>query len=243
MNLRTWYPESGLRSCSYSSDRRGSRSVVCAIAVALAAIAGGAVPCVAGGLVIEAPNLTVTPGSSGSFDLLLVSTNPTGGTSYDVSSDQFVLSLSGPLGITFTGVSIATDPVAAPYIFVASGTTQPGGPPLSGDTFPNTQFTGVDLEFASPGYRTVDPGDTFGLGHVSYTVSSSTPTGTDTITIAPSPTTLLTTLDGTPISFGTSNGSITVASAIPEPWALTQGTTAILLGLGLVWRRRRQQHA
>ena len=109
----------------------GGRGVFGVIAVALAAIVGGAVPCFAGGLVIEAPNLTATPGSSGSFDLLLMNTNPTGGASFDVSSDQFVLSLSGPLGITFTGVSIATDPVAAPYIFVSSGTTQPGGPPLS----------------------------------------------------------------------------------------------------------------
>ena len=204
------------------------------IAVALAAIVGGAVPCFAGGLVIEAPNLTATPGSSGSFDLLLVNTNLTGGTSYDVSSDQFVLSVSGPLGITFTGVSIATDPVAAPYIFVSSGTTQPGGPPLSTDTFPNTQFTGIDLEFALPGYRTVNPGETFGLAHVSYAESSFSPGGTDTITIAPFPDSLLTDLAGNPIPFGITNGSIT----IPEPWALTQASTAILIGLGLVWRRR-----
>ena len=155
------------------------------IAVALAAIVGGAVPCSAGGLVIEAPSLMAKPGSSGSFDLLLMNTNLTGGTSYDVSSDQFVLSLLGPLGITFTGVSIATDPVAAPYIFVSSGTTQPGGPPLSTDTFPNTTFTGADAEFASPYYRTVNPGQTFGLAHVSYAVSSSTPSGT--IAIHPIP--------------------------------------------------------
>jgi hypothetical protein len=209
------------------------------IAVALAAIVGGAVPCSAGGLVIEAPNLTATPGSSGSFDLLLVNTNLTGGTSYDVSSDQFVLSLSGPLGIAFTGVSIATDPVAAPYIFVSSGTTQPGGPPLSTDPFPNTQFTGADADFASPYYRIVNPGQTFGLAHVSYAVSSSTPNGVDSITIAPPPNTLLTMLDGTPISFGITNGSIAVGTVVPEPWALTQASTAVLIGLGLVWWRRR----
>ena len=241
MKLRTRRPESGRRSCSSGSRRRGRCGVFRVIAVALAAIVGGAVPCSAGGLVIEAPNLTATPGSSGSFDLLLVNTNPIGGTSYDVSSDQFVLSLSGPLGITFTGVSIATDPVAAPYIFVSSGTTQPGGPPLSTDTFPNTQFTGIDPEFASPGFRTVNPGDTFGLAHVSYAVSSSTPNGIDTITIAPSPDSLLTMLDGTSISFGITNGSIAVGTVIPEPWALTQAATAVLIGLGLVWRRRVRQ--
>jgi hypothetical protein len=211
------------------------------IAVALAAIVGGAVPCSAGGLMIEAPNLTATPGSSGSFDLLLVNTNAIGGTSYDVSSDQFMLSLSGPLGIAFTAVSIATDPVTAPYIFVLSGTTLPGGPPLSTDTFPNNQFTGIDLEFALPGFQTVNPGDTFGLAHVSYAVSSSTPSGIDTITIAPYPESLLTMVDGTPISFGITNGLIAVGTVIPEPWALTQAATAVLIGLGLAWRRRVRQ--
>ncbi|MGC8643782.1 MAG: hypothetical protein ACP5XB_28310 [Isosphaeraceae bacterium] len=112
---------------------------------------------------IEAPDLTVAPGSSGSFDLLLVNTSSTD--SFDIAGDQFVLSLSGPAGIDFTGVSINT--VAAPYIFISSGTTQPGGLPLSLDTFPNTSFTGLDTEFASPGYRPVNPGDTFGLAHVS----------------------------------------------------------------------------
>jgi len=208
------------------------------LAVALAAIAGGAVPCSAGGLMIEAPSFTATPGSSGSFDLHLVNTNSTGGTSYDVSSDQFVLSLSGPLGIAFTDATIATDLVAAPYVFVLSGTTLPGGPPLSTDSFPNATFTGADAEFALPGYRIVNPGDTFGLAHVSYAVSSTTPNGSDTITIAPFPDSFLTDLAGNPISFGITNGSITVGSVIPEPWALTQAATAVLIGLGLVWRRR-----
>ena len=149
-----------------------------------------------------------------------------------------MLLLSGPLDIAFTAVSIATDPVTAPYIFVSSGTTQPGGPPLSTDTFPNTQFTGIDLEFAIPGFRTVNPGDTFGLAHVSYAVSSSTPNGTDTI-LAPSPASLLTDVAGNSISFGISNGSFTVGAVIPEPWALTQASTAVLIGLGLVWWRRR----
>ena len=139
MKLRTGRPESGRRSCS--SGRCGVFRV---IAVALVAIIGGAVPCSAGGLVIEAPDLTATPGSSGSFDLLLVNTNLTGGTSYDVSSDQFVLSLSGPLGITFTGVSIATDPVGGRLRLRIVSHNAAGRPPLSADTFPNTTFTGAD---------------------------------------------------------------------------------------------------
>ncbi len=244
MHLRTRCPESGRRSRSggsCGSRGRGEFGVFGVIAIALVAILAAAVPCSAGGLVIEAPNLTATPGSSGSFDLLLMNTNPAGGTSYDVSSDQFMPSLSGPLGITFTAVSIATDPVTAPHIFVSSGTTQPGGPPLAADTFPSTTFTGADNEFASAGFRTVNPGDTFGLAHVSYAVSSSTPNGIDSITIAPSPESLLTMVDGTPIPFGITNGSIAVGTVIPEPRALTQAATAVLIGLGLAWRRRWRQ--
>ena len=94
---------------------RGCAGSVRVIVLAVAALAAGAMPCFAAGLVIEAPILTATPGSTGSFDLLLTNTNPTGGTSYQVSSDQFMLSLSGPLGITFTGATI--DTVATLYIF------------------------------------------------------------------------------------------------------------------------------
>ncbi len=223
MNLRDRSAETGRRSCSSGSCRRGCRNMFRAIAVALAAILGGAVPCSAAGLMIEAPNLFAAPGSSGSFDLLLVNTNASGGTSYDVSSDQFVLSLSGPLGITFTGVSI--DTVAAPYIFVSSGTTQPGGLPLSTDSFPNTTFTGADTEFAIPGYRTLNPGDTFGLADVSYAVSSNF-TGVDTIRSRHP----LTACSRTWQATRSPSGFPMDRSAVPEPWALTQAATAFLIG-------------
>jgi len=127
MRFRTRRLVSGRRSCPSGPSRRGGRGLLGAIAVALAAIVGGAAPCSAAGLMIEAPNLTVTAGSSGSFDLLLKNTNPIGGDSYNINADQFLVSLTGPLGISFTNVTIATDPVAAPYIFLSSGTTQPGG--------------------------------------------------------------------------------------------------------------------
>ncbi len=235
MNSRTGRSESGRRWWPGSSHPKGRCGVLGVIALALAALAVGAVPCSAAGLVIEAPNLTATPGSSGSFDLLLMNTNTTG-PGYQVAADQFVLSLSGPLGISFTSVSIVTDPVTAPYIFVT-----PGNPMLSGDTFPNSSFSAFDIELASPGYQTVDLGKTFGLAHVSYTVSSSTPIGIDTITIAPPPTSVLSDPFGNPISFGISNGTIAVGVAIPEPWALTQAGTAVLVGLGLAWKRRQKK--
>ena len=150
----------------------------------------------------------------------------TGSASYGVAGDTFTLGLSpGPLDVTFTAVSIAT--VAAPYIYVTSGTTVPGGLPLSLDTFPNTQFTAADSEFASPGFQTVNPGETFGLAHVSYTVSPTTSNGLDTIAFS---NVLLTELNGADIPVTSSNGSIRVG-AIPEPSTLIQAATALLFGL------------
>jgi len=87
-----------------------------AAALVLAAALGRDVPCRAAGLVIEAPNVTAPAGSSGSFDLLLVNTNPAGGASYNVAADSFELSLLGPVAVTFTDVSINT---IVPYIYVS----------------------------------------------------------------------------------------------------------------------------
>jgi hypothetical protein len=192
-----------------------------------ALILGNAAPCRAGGLVIQAPDLTA--GASGSFDVLLVNTNAAGGQSFHVAADSFELSVSGPVSIAFTDVLINT---FVPYIYVTSGTTQ-GGPPLSLDKFPNTQFTAADSEFAAPGFRIVNPGDVFGLAHVSYSVSAGS-AGTDTLTIVPGPTTLLSDENGNSLPFTIVNGSVFV----PEPWALTQATSAAaMIGLGYWWRR------
>jgi hypothetical protein len=206
-----------------------------AVAVILLAVLGRAVPCHAEGLVIQAPDVTATAGSHGSFDVLLLNTNPVGGASFDVAADSFQLSLSGPLSVTFTDVSINT---VVPYVYVTSGTTQGGGP-LSLDTFPNTQFTASDSEFAAPGFRTVNPGDVFGLAHVSYSVSATTANGIDSLTITVGPTTSLSDENGNPLPFTITNGSISVG-VVPEPWALTQAMIATgLIGLGHCCRRHK----
>jgi hypothetical protein len=206
--------------------------------VALTVAVGNGVPCRAAGLVLEAPNLAAAAGSSGSFDVLLVNTNPAGGISYDIAADSFQLTLSGPLSITFTDVSINT---ITPYIYVTSATTEGGGP-LSLDTFPNTQFTASDSEFAASGFRPVDPDTTFGLAHVSYAVSPTSPFGTDTIAFG-SLATSLSDEAGNAIPFTISNGSISVVAAvIPEPSALTEAAAAAFIGLASFswrWRGRR----
>ena len=175
--------------------------------------------------------MTAGPGSTGSFDLLLVNTNPAGGASYDVAADSIELALLGPLSATFTGVSINT--TTAPYIYVSSGTMNGGGP-FSLDTFPNTQFTASDSEFAAPGFRVVSPGETFGLAHVSFAISPSSTGGTDTIQFV-FPGTSLSDINGNAIPFTT--------ATVPEPAALTQAATAALLGLGSFWWRRRRRGA
>jgi hypothetical protein len=212
-----------------------SRQWALALTFALAIVCG-ALPCRAGGLLIEAPDLTVTPGSSGSFDLLLVNTNSTGGDSYNIAADQFMLTVSGPLDIQFTSESINT--VTAPYLFVQSG----------GSVFDQLSpysFTAADAEFASPFFRTVNPGDIFGLAQVSYSVSPTVGNGRDTLTVSLIPNAgdfFFYDANGNGIPAGvSSSGSFTVGSAIPEPWAITQAATAAIIGLGLVWRRRMRQ--
>jgi hypothetical protein len=197
---------------------------------------GPALSCRAAGLVIEAPNLTVAPGSKGAFDVLLIDTDPVGTAGYPVSLDSLELVLSGPAGVAFTDVTINT---IVPYIYTVSATTLPGSDPLNfGIAFPNSSFTVADSDGASPFFQTVNPGDEYGLANVSYTVS---PTfgGTDTIAItSPNVGTQLADIDGNPIPFTVTNGSISTTS-IPEPSTLIQAATAVLIGLGAVWCRRR----
>ena len=208
-------------------------AAVLAVAMTLPVVS----PCRADGLVIEAPTLTVAPGSSGSFDVLLMNTNAPGGASYGVSLDSLELALSGSAGVAFTDVTINT---IVPYIYTVSATTLPGSDPLNfGIVFPNTGFTVADSDGGSPFFQTVNPGDSFGLANVSYTVSP-TFSGTDTITIASlNVGTSLSDINGNAIPFTAINGSIST-TAIPEPSTLIQAATAVLIGLGAVWRRRRR---
>jgi hypothetical protein len=217
-----------------------SLTAALAVVVALAMSLGVASPCRADGLVIQAPDLTVTRGSSGSFDVLLVNTNAGGGASYGVSLDSLELALTGAAGVAFTDVTINT---IVPYIYTVSATTLPGSDPLDfGIAFPNTGFTVADSDGGSPFFQTVNPGDQFGLANVSYSVSP-TFSGSDAITIASlNVGTSLSDINGDAIPFTAINGSITTSS-IPEPSALIQATAAILIGLGAFWRRRSRRGA
>jgi hypothetical protein len=166
-----------------------------------------------------------------------MNTNAPGGAGYGVSLDSLDLALSGSPGVTFTDVTINT---IVPYIYPVSATTLPGSDPLNfGITFPNTGFIVADSDGGSPFFQAVNPGDTFGLANVSYTVSA-TFSGTDTILIeSPNVGTSLSDINGNPIAFTSMNGSISTSS-IPEPSTLIQATTAVLIGLCTVWRRNQR---
>jgi hypothetical protein len=206
----------------------------------LASALWGVTPCCTAGLVIEAPNLAVTPGSSSAFDVLLVDTDPADTAGYNVASDSLQLNLSGSAGtsIQFTSATIHT--VSAPYIFKQSLDGN-NGIPLFTNTLPATVLMtsdAGDVVGGYPGDTTVNPGDTFGLANVSYTVSSNLMPGSgDSITfVLTGSATSLSDPTGAGIPFTVENGSITV---VPEPSPLTLGTIAAQIGLGALRGRRR----
>jgi hypothetical protein len=183
------------------------------------------------GFVISVSNVTASAGSSGSFDILLSNTNSPEGASYSVSSDGLELAMTGISGVTFTGVTIDT---TTPYIYLTSGTTIGGGP-FSFDNFPNTEFTASDSEFSSlDNYqRTIAPGMSLGLAHVTYSVAAGTAPSAGLIDIvvnSDGSATSLADFAGDAIPFTAMDGSFTVTpSAVPEPSAFLLTATGFAL--------------
>lgn len=174
-------------------------------------------------LIIELPTISVTPGTSGGFDVLVFNNNPMGEGSYNVAGFSLELSLTGPAGVMFTGVDIATS--AAPYLFHLSGTDVPvpGSSPLSYDLFPTTTFMASDAEFAAPYFKVIAPGETYGLAHVYYVADATAGSGDLQWIVGP----------------GTSFSKINGNNVIPEPssWVL------LLSGfIGTMAYRRLQSH-
>jgi hypothetical protein len=90
-----------------------------------------------------------------------------------------------------------------------------------------------------PPYTTLNPGDVYALGLVSYMVSGNAAGGSvDTIGFVAAKTLL--TDDGlNPIASTTMGGSITIDPAsVPEPSALVLGMIAIAIGATVLRRRR-----
>jgi hypothetical protein len=211
---------------------RSAQRAPLVLALVLAANLCNVAPCRATGLVIEAPTVIAAPGTSGSFDILLVDTDPAGTAGYNVAGDSLQLVLSGS-AVQFTNATINT--VSAPYIFTQSVDGNYGFP-LFTNTLPATVLMtsdAGDIVAGYPGYTTVNPGETFGLANVSFTVSP-TFTSRESITfVLTNGATSLSDPNGVAIPFTVLNGLISPTTVIPEPSSLTQGTFAALSGLGL----------
>ncbi len=195
---------------------RGStfRLPLTTLALCLAAVLAGPAPCRAG-LVLEAQNVSASPGMSGSFDVVILNTDPT--TTYNVAGDSVEIAPTGVSGVSFTAATIAT---TTPYLYLQSGTLGPPASPRSFSGFLNTTFIASDSEFGSLGYRAIAPGGSFGLAHVSYSVASSAVPSVGAISFLDlGAGTSLSDTSGGSIPFATRIGTFTIspAAATPEP--------------------------
>lgn len=180
--------------------------------------------------------LTVTSSQAangvGSFDVILSSNDG----SYGVGGFSVELAVAASSGVLFTGASTATTTV--PYLF---GTLQT--PPLTFATFPTTDFIASDSDASSPGFRTLASNGSFGLEHVTYSVTPGTAAGPIPVSIlgvaGGAPTTQIDDINGTPFSFIPFNGTITFAT-VPEPASLALSEVALSIALGAALSRRRK---
>ena len=209
--------------------RRRILALAATLALGLAHLTAG--PCPAAGLVISAPSFTAAPGSSGSFLVEITDTDPSGSTPYIVAADTFEPTLTGA-GVTFTNAVIPTTGSPA-YIYADSSDIDQGQPLWTEPTnpFPTTDFKAADSANPLGGfpYTTINPGDVYTLGLISYTVSASATPGS-VVTIGFGPATSLSDNTFNGVSFTTTNGSITIAAAsVPEPASWVPAVLATVL--------------
>jgi hypothetical protein len=177
-----------------------------------------------------AQDSTAQAGGSGSFEVDLVNT---GTTPYQVSGFNFELSLPSDSGVTFTDAEFNT---AAPYIFSGNSFDEANGLTLAISSLPTTDLLAGDSVNTKNSFTTVSPGDTFGLGNISYNVALGTGLGPVTVSFENNfNSTFLADGNGdnNTIPFTTQNGTILVTpniSPAPEP---SQVGMLALVGIGL----------
>ena len=216
-------------------DRISSRSVLRQLACALGVLTllVAAAPAASAMPIITVQSTEALFGGSGGFDVTL--SNP-GPTAITVGGFSIQLSVPGGSGVGFTGVN--TNPTTAPYIFSGTGVVAIFGVPFSFDAFPNNSFIASDVEFVFPGI-TLGAGDTFGLGHITFDVSSPPAKVGDVIPVTLGGMTALSDEFGNDIPFTGANGTITIT---PEAASLLIWATVTVCG-GLVWTRWRKRGA
>jgi len=220
------------QGCYFSAKSRGPR---CGLGLLVSALLFfGAVPVRAGSLDIVVESTTAAPGTNGQFDILLENNSASAVTIGAFSVDVL---LSSTTAVTFTAIDSGT---TAPYIFSITG---------SFGFMPNLipmEAAGNDI--ATVGGQVVNPGDTWGLAHVSYAVDSAAALGTvvgltlelSPVFLPPPGGTSLSDDQGSTVDFNPVNGTITIQSSIvPEPAAVTLlGISGVVLLMAARFARR-----
>ena len=171
-------------------------------------------------LTIQAPVLSAAAAGSGSFDVSITNTGPS---AVDIEADSVELGIDGT-GVQFTDATVNT---AVPYIYSDSLDADFGQPmDNTGVPFPKNDLIAEDVVGLSINFATINPGDTLGLVHVSYSVDPTAALGPRDLTIEDiGGGTSLSDQLGNPVLFTPTNGSLTVTPA-PEPSA-----AALLVGV------------
>ncbi len=210
------------------------RSLVVGIVIAIL-VAGMSAPPAFADLVIEAPNVIASAGETASFDVLLLNN---GSTSYQIAGDAFTLTVS-PSGVTFTDATTLT--TTATYIYQASSDVDL--PTTLYDSLPGTSFTAADTVDLPYFYQQVDPGATFGLAHVTFSVDPGVlPGSVFQLTLTPFADFPVALNDqyGNYLPYDVESGSITiVAAAVPEPSSLLLACAGALSVTVIGWHRTR----
>ncbi len=212
------------------------KSPVLLFVLSLAAMLIGLGPTLAkADLILMSLDSTAPVSGTGSFDVALA--NIGGTTVINVSAFSVELSLPDSSGVSFTGVNTNTA-ASNPYIF---GTLQ--SPPLTFNSFPTTNFIVSDSSATPPFFVSLNPGDLYGLEHVTYAVAPGASPGPVTVSILGiGSTTQILDVTGNLISFTPTNGTITVvATAVPEPSSFFLSTTALIIGASLAFFARRRK--
>jgi len=183
------------------------------------------------GLIVLAPAITGTVGSTGTFDIVFQNT---GAASVPIGGFSFGISTSNP-GITFTSATIST---VAPYVF---GVDSLFGPNIATST--GTSLVASDFPLSVPAVA-VASGATVGLGDVTYSIAGAAATGLFTITLSPAVTSLSDGV-GASIPIDTlTNGTLTVtAAAVPEPASLGLVGGPVLLAALVLKKKRSSRRA
>ena len=158
-----------------------------AAAVVLLGAIGHPITARAGSLVVEVvpANTNVTAGSAGTLELDLLNTSST--QSFNVAGFQFELQVPSNSGVLFTNATTST--TAATYIFAGNSIADsffggslivsPPPPPATSD------LQGFDTVATSGTFTTLNPGNSFGLGLISFTVGASAASGIVPVSIIP----------------------------------------------------------